>query len=309
MKTPAKWQELERHPLSAEYPDINGPAWERFVTGLQKNGILPTANGRPRKIMLYDGKVIDSYQLLRGCIQAEIVPEFEVLELPKGVKIEEWVEAANDNRRHESQEKIEKRADARRERVAFALRDGKSERQIADAEGVSQTTIQQDKKKLTEQGCSVEPPDNKVLSSDGRLRPAKTSTDTPVSVAKPKTLKQAIDDETDDTLTDDNGLEVPPGLAPVFRGAIEFRGILNQLKEIKARARKLADSPAGRGFHLQQFEIDLDNARRTVRFDMPHAICPTCKGQSKTRRANCPCKDSGWFNESNYKLLPLELRA
>lgn len=307
MKTPRDWQQIEQHPLAAEYPNISGPAWERFVNGILKNGILPTANGRPRKVMLYEGKIIDGAQLHRACVQSEVVPEFEELKLPKGVTLSDWVEAANDNRRHESAEVMAVRASKRRERVASARNEGKSIRTIAAEEEVSEATVRADLEKSTAQGCAVDPPNGKVTGKDGKIRPA--TSPNRKKPDKPKTLKKAIEEEKEDVLKDENGQEIPPGIAPAFRGSVEFRGILNQLKEIKACARKLKDSAAGRHFRLQQFETDLDNARRTVRFDMPYAVCPVCKGQAKSRRNNCPCKDAGWLIESSYNNLPSELRA
>src|SRR5262249_2106406 len=79
---------------------------------------------------------------------------------------------ANDVRRHESPEAIAKRAEARRQRVQAARLQGQSTRVIAEAEQVCQTTIQQDMQRLTEQGCSVSPAEQKVTGKDGRRLPA-----------------------------------------------------------------------------------------------------------------------------------------
>jgi hypothetical protein len=42
MKAPRNWKTLERHPLSAEYPDLGTRARECFVHNLKRNGMLET---------------------------------------------------------------------------------------------------------------------------------------------------------------------------------------------------------------------------------------------------------------------------
>ena len=73
MKT-ATWKELERHPLSAEYRDITGKAWERFLCKFKLgfNKAFP--------IYLHEGKVIDGWQRLRACLELGIEPIFTDLQ-------------------------------------------------------------------------------------------------------------------------------------------------------------------------------------------------------------------------------------
>ena len=163
------WKQLERHPLSAEYPDIKGRAWKLYVENIKENGVI-----NDRKIVIHEDKVIDGWQLLRACIEAEIKPEFKELRLPREMTVERWVETVNDHRRHETQEAAIARADERRERVAKAFVDGQSTREIAEDEGVSQKTVVGDIKEL----------------SDATTENAKKS-DTPHSPETPDKEKQA----------------------------------------------------------------------------------------------------------------------
>lgn len=162
---PRYWKTLERHPLSAEYADIKGRSFQRMVEIIKESGI---ANRRP--VTLHDGQVLDGYQMYRACIEADVKPEFQ--SLPKGWEPETYIEAMNDVRRHESAELMEKRAEARRERVAAARAKGQSTRAIAEAEGVSQKTILNDLERSTDEGSSVEPPGGKVVGKDGKKRDA-----------------------------------------------------------------------------------------------------------------------------------------
>ncbi len=137
MQAPRTWKKFSRHPLSAEYADIAGEPWTAFVEDVRKHGIL-----NKRKITLYEGKVLDGWQLQRACVEANVRPEYQ--NLPKGVTPEEFVRIVNDRRRHESNEQALCRAVLRRERVAAAREQGESIRTIAEKEGVSHKTIQND---------------------------------------------------------------------------------------------------------------------------------------------------------------------
>jgi hypothetical protein len=295
MKRPKNWAELERHPLSAEYVNIDGPAWEDFVGCLRVNGIL-----NDRHITLYEGMVLDGWQLLRGCIEADVEPKFQ--QLREGVDPATFVEVMNDRRRHEDAETIRKRAQARRERVAQKRAEGQSTRQIAESEGVSQTQVREDIKVATEQGCSVEPPGGKITGKDCKKRKA--------SRKKKKAPRPKQKDDTDATggLVDSLDCRVPPGLAPVFNKVKSFREIVNQLNAINQELTSLSQGPAGACLRLQDAQIDLRDLKETVRFSTPYAVCPVCKGDGKARKANCPCKDRGWLVEAAYKNLPAEYR-
>jgi hypothetical protein len=182
MNGPRNWKTLERHPLSADYVNIDGPAWDAFVGSLRVNGIL-----NDRRITLYEGKVLDGWQLLRGCIEADITPKFQ--QLPEGVDPETFVEVMNDRRRHEDAETLRRRAQARRERVAAARAEGMSQRAIAEQEGVSQTQVQRDLGAVTDTGVSVDPPGGTITGIDGKKRKASKKKKAPATTATPVILR------------------------------------------------------------------------------------------------------------------------
>jgi hypothetical protein len=160
MRAPRTWKQLERHPLSAEYPDLSGRAWEQFVADLREHGIVGE-----RKIVLHQGKVLDGWQLQRACVEAGVLPEYQVLE---GMTPDEYVRIANDNRRHETQEAALKRAQARRERIAAARQQGQSLRAIADEESVSEKTVRDDLQKSGAGGYAPEPAGGRTTGRDGK---------------------------------------------------------------------------------------------------------------------------------------------
>src|SRR5205807_584127 len=81
---------------------------------------------------------------------------------------EEFVQIANDHRRHESGGKAQARIEARRERIGAARRNGQSTRDIAKEEGVSQKTVRNDLELSTPTHL---PP--VIKGSDGKTYPAK----------------------------------------------------------------------------------------------------------------------------------------
>ncbi len=165
------WKDLERHPLSAEYKNITGRAREECIASLKEHGIL---NNRP--VIIHEEKVIDGWQFLGWCREADIKPEFQQLELPEGMTARQWVRVTNDNRRQMSQYLVVERTTSRRIRVAKARDEGKSTWIIAQEEDVSQQTILRDLEFLATHGT----PEEETQDAD------ENSVDTPVSTENAK---------------------------------------------------------------------------------------------------------------------------
>lgn len=153
MIAPRYWKKLDRHPLGGEYPDLEPAVKGRMVEVLKERGVA-----NRRKVTLYEGQVLDGWQMYLACLEAGIKPEFAPL--PKGWTAEEFVEAMNDLRRHETPEQAREHAEARRRRVAEAHQAGASTRTIAASEGVSQTTVRRD--------LNGEAPAAEVKGADGK---------------------------------------------------------------------------------------------------------------------------------------------
>ncbi len=128
---------------------------------------------------------------------------------------------------------------------------------------------------------------------------------------KPSANGQVEKDDADANgqLLDSLKQPVPPGLIPVFSRAKDFRAIINGINQLKRLAKEISESRGGRQLRLQAFEVDMNNAKRTVEFDIPYAVCPVCKGDAKSRKPKCPCQDKGWLTKSSYECcLPKEYK-
>jgi hypothetical protein len=178
-----RWKKLERHPLSAEYADIQGEEFERFVAELKKWGNVNNA----RKVMLVkEGEkflVLDGWQYQRASVTIDRPPDY--VKAPKTsngqpIALEEIVRVLNDNRRHESAEEIRIRRQAK---VARLRAEGESIRTIAEKVGASPATVQRDLEDLpvssdtgSTNGTGEHPPEPakpaRVKGKDGNTYPA-----------------------------------------------------------------------------------------------------------------------------------------
>lgn len=166
IKQPKRWKNIERHPLGTKgYRNITGKAWTRFLEGVRQHGIV-----EKRGVTLYEGKVLDGYQLYRACVELNIKPYFKPI--PKNMTAEDYVQVKNDNRRGATEEEQDDNTEARRLRVLEARQAGESVRSIAEAEKVAPSTIQRDLDALEEKGEQTTPDTAKVKGADGKVRDA-----------------------------------------------------------------------------------------------------------------------------------------
>jgi transposase-like protein len=306
---PANWRKLQRHPDSAEYPDIGGRTFDRMVDRIKRFGVFG------RKIKLLDGKVWDGWQLYRACLEAGVEPPFEKLRLPGGMSREEALEIVQDLRRHETQDQAERRAEERRQRVAEAVRNGQSVRSVAKAEGVTHKTIQKDLAK--------------VGNGDGSPKKTKPLCDRCARLAAPNGIngcpmcaelrqkpkgdkpKPEANGHVDDGPTDHFGNVLPKRCRDAFCDpwAQEAFDLLARVSE-EVRKARLADGMKKRAKDLPWFRADdviegvravvnyLDKLVEHFRTQRPAGVCPACDGEGCTE-----CLRSGLVTRDDYKRL------
>jgi hypothetical protein len=194
-------ERLQRHPLSAEYGDITGPAWDEFVEFLKKRGVR-----RNRKVIIHEGQVLDGWQLYNGCLEAGIAPPLE--EYDDDLDVREFVDMTN-FRRHETEEMQRARRVNRRQRIVEQRAAGESLRSIAAANGVSVSQVQKDLAQAeADEGVHQGTPERNgqrvhqstpaetevVKGRDGKTYPKKKTPKAKVST-KGETLKDAFGNE------------------------------------------------------------------------------------------------------------------
>jgi hypothetical protein len=156
------------------FPDLLRPLTREEYEGLKedikKNGI------RMPIICDQDYGIIDGINRMTIAAELGDVGYFDVMHYGNGDNchtLEEQRQMAlslNLHRRHLDAKELQEARKLRVERVAEGRRQGKSQRQLAEEEGVSLPVIQDDLKKATDRGLSVEPGDGKVKGKDGKKR-------------------------------------------------------------------------------------------------------------------------------------------
>jgi hypothetical protein len=270
MKQPKQWKELQRHPLSAEYDDLGGRAWDLFVANVKAHGLSG------RKITLCDGMVLDGWQLQRACVRLDVKPEYQGL--PEGWTPEAFVEAANDHRRHETQEQAIRRAEERRVRVAQARAEGQSTRAIAEAEGVTQTQVMRDIKASGETGVSPETAPTGTEKNE-KARVFEASGETGVSPEMPRTRVKGRDGKTYKARkpkrpaskpaprpaepeptpappVDDLDIPIQEHAREAFEAVPQFRELVRLLRQAERMYHELASLPGG--VYLQRVSANVN---------------------------------------------------
>ena len=91
--------DLQRHPLSAAWPDFDSEERELLAESFDRHGYLPALG----TVHLFEGMVLEGWHTLQECIKREIQPSTETY---RGDNPVGFVRAANGARRHVSKDEI-----------------------------------------------------------------------------------------------------------------------------------------------------------------------------------------------------------
>jgi hypothetical protein len=336
------WKKLDRHSLSGEYPDLTPAGREQMRASLKEHGIVGD-----RKITLFEGKVLDGWQLYQACIEEDIEPQFQ--ELVDGDPAA-FVEILNDCRRHEDTETIRLRAEKRRERVVAARQQGQSTRAISEAEGISQTQVLRD---LAASGEPPGSPDGKVTGADGKTYAAQQLKLIPeivqmdlspkiISILEalprgkqldfaryvhdgmlPRAALKEVEDQREPGEEATNGKPRTKGHAPSRAGleafnVAKFEELDSLVRQLEKGIDELVRSPGGE--QLLRFTQAHGDEHKTVRRSehlqalkrdlagtRPHSICPWCV--NKPTKGCTKCSGAGWITKTTWRDAPEEVKA
>jgi hypothetical protein len=102
-------------------------------------------------------------------------------------------------------------------------------------------------------------------------------------------------------LVDQLGRPAPERLREVFGKLDIIREFRQDIINLRTKWNRLIETPvfARVRKYRQDFERNTEHCRSLVNFDIPHAVCPHCKGDDKP---TCrPCGGLGWFNENQWE--------
>lgn len=107
-----------------------------------------------------------------------------------------------------------------------------------------------------------------------------------------------------DPLRDEVGRLVPKALVDLFNERMRFKQITTEITRQWKLVDAMSTSPIGSYLNAQAIDVDLTNARRSIKAATPFAVCPKCKGKGCKA-----CKNLGWMNKQVYDAVPEEFRT
>lgn len=116
-----------------------------------------------------------------------------------------------------------------------------------------------------------------------------------------------------ETPVDRFGSIIPPAAVEAFKAATSeaFAAAFGAGTLFASAVKELAKTPLAEILPLQTIQADIKNARQALRYYLPYAVCPYCKGQGGKPggEAVCPaCGNRLWITETAFKQAPDDLK-
>lgn len=92
-------------------------------------------------------------------------------------------------------------------------------------------------------------------------------------------------------------------LAALFSRRHEFKTIMEQVRDLQQAVSQFAESTKedlSVYFNRQSVDVAFDGIWDAMKFAIPHALCPYCKGKGKCHR----CRNTGWMPRKIYDQVP-----
>jgi hypothetical protein len=194
---------------------------------------------------------------------------------------------------------------------------GKSNRWIADQCGVSDVFVGDLRRQVqTVSTCD----DQKRAGKDGKSYPAKAAAkpeiniddipmddgpaieETPIDTATPVSA-EPVKDEVGNPITD---MEI----ISLFNRRRELENLARMVSDVKSAVMRSVDTKDElfAEFNITQMQADCNNVYRAIKFAIPYAVCPYCKGQGRITKACKACIGKGWVGKAKWTSAPEEMR-
>lgn len=124
----------------------------------------------------------------------------------------------------------------------------------------------------------------KAMSDDGEVSEPKKP--------PPPTSKESAKDQ--------RGHPIPKSLEFIFDAVTELKTQAKNIAAVINWLEKTKDHPAMQQVPNHQMRVDLENAKEALKYSIPYAVCPTCKGKGCTRKVQSKtyCEGRGWLIKS-----------
>lgn len=113
--------------------------------------------------------------------------------------------------------------------------------------------------------------------------------------------------------TDATGKTLPKHLIEIFAKVGLWENVLTAIKQVAEEIKVLTaeeNEEATHKLNKQQVANDMKNLTQQIKFAIPHAVCPYCKGSGKKDGGGCQCcKGVGWVVRDTYKSAPDDMKG
>jgi ParB-like chromosome segregation protein Spo0J len=257
---------MQFHEFANDYPMM--PAYE---LGRMEQGMMEWGFDARFPIVRYQGKILDGRNRYVASKNADVKPVF-VDFVGTDEEAKQFVQRANEERRHLAADWLHRRRQERIDRVVAARAEGKSLRAIAETEGVDPKTIRKD----LFSGGDQSPPE-KVTGKDGKSYLANRPPLQTVEEAKRgKIIAKGTTDEPpepDDMICDDDGNPVPAKLRAVFAEVYLFNSAVARLAKAAEALVRIEESPFYQTEGAKKYSTSCRTAEKRMIGLRPSKVC------------------------------------
>ncbi len=176
----------------------------------------------------------------------------------------------------------------------------KTQVEIAKHVGTNQAWVS---KIIKEQVKATSIPANTESVSEDDPESLETGSDDKEKTSKKKTKKP----DKDAPVLDDLKNELPDDIALIFQNKDKLQDPINTLNKVLKEIEELCEmnNPVTVHFPLNEFQRDMADAKRDLRFAIPYCLCPVCGGTGD----DCLyCKGFGFLTKKKHNMLPKDMR-
>lgn len=279
---------LDFHPVADAFRLLVEDELQSLADDIGKRGLQSP-------IVLLEGKILDGRNRYTACRMAKVVPTTVDYDGETDLdSLVAFVRAANELRRHDTpsqramagaklRELFEADAKARSKKNLKIGEEspmgpnepvGRSAAKAAAATGSSESNV-----KRASTVLKSAPPEVVAAVERGEISVS-------AAAEKVKAKSQPKADE-------------PPALREAFLHKQDYLDAMQTCRDLQAALKKLAElSPF---LHLQSANADANNVKQAIKFSMPYAVCPYCKGKKCQA-----CRQTGWVTKQVYESAPEE---
>lgn len=285
------------HPMCDLVPRLTDEEFAALGEDIRKYGVR-------EPVKVWNGYIVDGRHRWEICQRLGIDCPIQIIELPEGETVAEYVLSMNNRRSLTSSQRAALAAefmpileDEAKKRQASGVEDDQSRGRAIDhaaKQAKTNPTYVAAAKKIKDADPELH---KKVLDGSMSIAEAKEQ-------AKAKSLPPPpVEDHEIDGL---NQAVTEPKVVAALRERAWFGEVVNQVHALKREILEFAKSEAGQELREQQIKTHFENIAAAIRFAEPFTACPL--GADNCKRGCKACKGRRWLSKQQYEMLPKDVQ-